>query len=79
MSDGGSDSQVELASLLQQKADLLVLRESNSAESVQRSRSEHEKNKKNLKSDLKKTTAFVKKIKNISADGLQQCIWRRRR
>ena len=34
---------------------------------MKNSRSEHEKNKKTLKSDLKKTTAFVKKIKNINS------------
>lgn len=36
-------------------------------------RTENEKNKGNLKSDLKKCTAFVKKIRSITAEGLAQC------
>lgn len=31
-------------------------------------------NNKNVKSDLKKSTAFVKKVKTINAEGIQQCL-----
>ena len=68
------DVQIQYLALLTQKSELIMSREINSAESVKKSRDEHVKNKKSLKSDLKKTTAFVKKVKNINAEGLQQCI-----
>ena len=59
---------------LLRKRSSIERRLSNSAANVKKSRDEHVKNKKSLKSDLKKTTAFVKKIRNINAEGLQQCI-----
>jgi len=47
----------------------------NSAESVKKSRKAHSDRKELLKSDLKKSTAFVKKLKvSINAEGIQQCI-----
>jgi len=60
------EAQISLQVLITQKAELLATRESNSGAAVKKSRDEHVKNKKSLKSDLKKTTAFVKKIKNIN-------------
>ena len=41
---------------------------------VQKFRAEHQENKKQLKSDLKKGTAYAKKISAFTVDGLQQCI-----
>ena len=72
--DDGLEAQVQFQMLLTQKRELFEQRLSNSMENVKKSRDEHVKNKKSLKSDLKKTTAFVKKIRNINAEGLQQCI-----
>jgi regulator of nonsense transcripts 2 len=40
---------------------------------IKKTRGDIEK-KGNLKSDLKKSTAFVKKLRSINAEGLQQCI-----
>ena len=64
----------ELEELKKEKDDVLAQRASNSVVSAQVTRKAHEANKKNLKSDLKKTTAFVKKIRSINTEGLQQCI-----
>ena len=48
------------------------IRQSNSLAAVTITRRQHEANK--LKSDLKKTTAYVKKLRSINTEGLQQCI-----
>lgn len=68
------DAEVELGLLRESKQTLLTERELNSPQNVLKSRGEHQLNKKSLKSDLKKTTAFVKKIKNITTEGIQQCV-----
>ena len=60
--------------LKKEREELLVNRAKNFTAVVTISRKEHEANKKQLKSDLKKTTAFVKKIRSINTEGLQQCI-----
>ena len=60
--------------LKKEKEELLASRAKNFPAVVSISRKEHEANKKQLKSDLKKTTAFVKKIRSINTEGLQQCI-----
>lgn len=49
-------------------------RASNLPHGVQQFRAEHQANKKQLKSDLKKGTAYAKKISAFTADGLNQCI-----
>jgi hypothetical protein len=60
--------------LKREKEELIANRAANFPQVVAISRKEHESNKKQLKSDLKKTTAFVKKIRSINTEGLQQCI-----
>lgn len=74
--DSGSqqDAVKQLEALRKEKEELLASIESNSLAKVTISRREHESNKSALKSDLKKTQAFVKKIKSINVEGLQQCI-----
>lgn len=81
MADAAADdleAQLEALSAIEElkkeKDELIAQRLSNSVAVVQASRKAHEANKKNLKSDLKKTTAFVKKIRSINTEGLQQCI-----
>jgi regulator of nonsense transcripts 2 len=81
MADAAADdleAQLEALSAIEElkkeKDELIAQRTSNSAATAQVSRKAHEANKKNLKSDLKKTTAFVKKIRSINTEGLQQCI-----
>jgi regulator of nonsense transcripts 2 len=68
------DALKEIEQLKRDRDEYLRLKIANSPASILISRKEHENNKKNLKSDLKKTTSFVKKIKTITAEGLQQCI-----
>ena len=51
---------------------LLVLRNENSPQHAEESRQRFNCGK--LKSDLKKTTAFVKKVRVITSEGLLQCI-----
>ena len=60
--------------LKKEKEELMINRAKNFPAVVAISRKEHEANRKQLKSDLKKTTAFVKKIRSINTEGLQQCI-----
>jgi regulator of nonsense transcripts 2 len=60
--------------LKREKEEQIVGRSMNFPNVVMTSRKQHEANKKQLKSDLKKTTAFVKKIRSINTEGLQQCI-----
>ena len=68
------DAQVELQSVKEEFKKMLKKRELNMGEELEKSRKEHEANKKSLKSDLKKSTAFVKRIKAITSDGIAQCI-----
>ena len=60
--------------LKKEKEEFIANRAKNFPAVVAISRKEHETNKKQLKSDQKKTTAFVKKIRSINTEGLQQCI-----
>ncbi len=55
----------QLEGLRKEREEMLVIRSSNSPNAVLISQRQHESNKKSLKSDLKKTTAYVKKIKTI--------------
>lgn len=41
---------------------------------LQQSRANHNANKKSLKSDVKKTSMFVNKLRSINSEGLTQCI-----
>lgn len=68
------EAMAQLDALRREKADLIETRQLNSLAVVQASRKAHEANKKQLKSDMKKTTAYVRKIKAINAEGLKQCI-----
>ena len=65
-------SQIEV--LKREQDEILAQRKSNAPATVVISRKEHEASKGKLKSDLKKTTAYVKKIRSINTEGLQQCI-----
>ena len=75
------ENQIEVLSqidaLRKEKADIFANRQSNIAGSpaLKSARLEHENSKKSsLKSDLKKSNAFVKRLKAITVDGIQQCI-----
>lgn len=63
------EAQAQLESLKKESDALLALRKCNSLKQVQIARREQDK----LKSDLKKATTFVKKIRVITSEGLQQC------
>lgn len=66
-------SQIE--TLEAERAELLKVRQINSLQAVQETRKKHESNKGQLKSDLKKSNALVKKLKiAINSEGIQQCI-----
>ena len=79
MSDSWEDAGIssgasELDQYRQEVAEATVFRQSNSLAVVTARRQQHEANKKSLKSDLKKTTTFVKKIRTVNAEGLLQCV-----
>ena len=69
-----SEALQQIEILRKEKAEILASIDANSLPKVTVSRRDHESNKSALKSDLKKTQAFVKKIKSINVEGLQQCI-----
>lgn len=64
----------QLEALQKEKEELLNNRATNLPKSVITIRAKNEERKKNLKSDLKKSNAFVKKLKSINSEGIQQCI-----
>ena len=64
----------QLESLKREAEDLIFVKNSNSGDKIKAFRKENEKLKSALKSDVKKTSAFVKKLKSINAEGIQQCI-----
>jgi regulator of nonsense transcripts 2 len=68
------DAMSQIETLKKEKEALLELRASNFPSGVQKFRIDHENNKKQLKSDLKKGTSFSKKIRVTTADNLQQCL-----
>ena len=68
------EAMAQLEVLKRERDAVLEARASHSVSGVQKYRQDHEANKKQLKSDLKKGTAFGKKIKTITPDGLQQCV-----
>jgi regulator of nonsense transcripts 2 len=84
MLEGGSSVETDLEiqtdalgqyeALKREKEEMILLKQSNSQPALSQYRKAHENNKSFLKSDLKKTTAFVKKIRSINFEGLQQCI-----
>jgi regulator of nonsense transcripts 2 len=63
-----------IEALKKERDEFNAFRDSNSGAALAEARRDHESSKSSLKSDLKKTTAFVKKIKAITTEGLQQCI-----
>lgn len=64
------DAQRRLDELRKEKEDLISERNSFSPANLVKRR----KNLAPLKSDLKKSTAYVKKLRSINAESLQQCI-----
>ena len=68
------DARIELTSMQEEASALHEARIKNNAEAINLSRTQHIENKKSLKSDMKKSTAFVKRVKGITADGITQCI-----
>jgi regulator of nonsense transcripts 2 len=65
----------QLDVLSQEKLERSALRQSNSATGVLVFRKEHEANKKQLKSDLKKASTFVNKLRTATnTESIQQCI-----
>lgn len=64
----------QIDSLQREKDNLLAGRLANLPQNIAAFRKQNEKAKQQLKSDLKKSNAFVKKLKLISTDGIQQCI-----
>lgn len=78
MFEDNFEAQIDLMAqidLLQREKDtLLANRSINTPQGIVVYRKQHEKLKQQLKSDLKKSNTFVKKLKTITSDGLQQCI-----
>lgn len=72
--DNAVDAQIEITAIREELTALQATRTANSLEAVLMSRSAHQANKKALKSDVKKTGAFVKRMRVITSDGLQQCV-----
>ncbi len=73
------ESQVEAFSFIEELAKerevLIKTRQSNLPRNIPLKRSEFQKSgKSQLKSDVKKSSAFVKKIRSINTEGIQQCI-----
>ena len=72
------DFEAEVAALAsislfaKEKAELLAQRQAHTGAGLSSSRKAHESA--GLKSDMKKATAFVKKLRSINTEGLQQCI-----
>lgn len=66
------DALSQLETFKHKRKEILGLRESNAAAAVVVTRRQHEVSK--GKSDFKKSTAYVKKIKAINTEGLKQCI-----
>jgi regulator of nonsense transcripts 2 len=69
-----ADAESQVEAIKKEKNEILALRMSNVPPAITAKRKELENSKSSLKSDLKKTTAFVKKIRSINFEGLQQCI-----
>jgi hypothetical protein len=57
-----------------EKEEMMKLRRVNMPIPVQIPRKEHEANKKQLKSDLKKSNTYVKKLRAINTEGILQCV-----
>jgi regulator of nonsense transcripts 2 len=76
--DQDFEAQIEALSQLDQlkheRDDLIKERQSNSFSEVVAYRKLNETKKSALKSDLKKTMAYVKKLRAVNVEGLQQCI-----
>lgn len=72
------EAQIELFAqvdaLQKEKDALLTSRNSNLPQNITVYRKQNEKLKQQLKSDLKKSNAFVKKLKLINSEGINQCI-----
>ena len=67
----------QIDSLRKERSDLLNTRQANlpGSPALKAARLEHENSKKQaLKSDLKKSNAFVKRLKAITTEGIQQCV-----
>eukprot|EP01035_Chromulina_nebulosa_P024460 gene24460-31851_t len=67
----------QIDALRKERSDLLTTRQANlpGSPALKAARLEHENSKKQaLKSDLKKSNAFVKRLKAITTDGIQQCL-----
>jgi regulator of nonsense transcripts 2 len=67
------EAQAQLELLKRERDVLINTRKKNSPQQVQISRKDTT-DKEKLKSDLKKATAFVKRIRLITPDGIQNCI-----
>ena len=63
------DALQQLEELKKEKEELLKQRDSNSPSQVVQLRAIHDANKKSLKSDVKKTSTFVKKMRAITQEG----------
>jgi regulator of nonsense transcripts 2 len=68
------DSQAQIDGLQRERDALVANRTVNLPQNIVAYRKQHEKLKQQLKSDLKKSNAFVKKLKTITADGIVQCV-----
>lgn len=79
MEDGGDieaqlDAQKQIQILLRDFNDKKAYRLSNTPSGVVIYRRDHEVNKKQLKSDLKKASTFVSKLRSMNTEAIQQCI-----
>eukprot|EP01036_Dinobryon_divergens_P034145 gene34145-44116_t len=72
------EAQIEALSQLEElgkeKEIFLTYRSSNLPSNLLSFRAEHDAKRGQLKSDVKKTSSFVKKIRAITSEGIQQCI-----
>ena len=64
----------QLDALKKEKESMKKLREANMLYNLQAARKEHDANKKQLKNDLKKSSAFPNKIRSQNTEEVKQCI-----
>lgn len=68
------DLQAQLDTLKRERDELITGRTPNLPQNIAAFRKQNEKLKAQLKSDLKKSNTFVKKLKTITSEGIVQCI-----
>lgn len=69
-----AEIQSQIDQLNKEKKEFLISREINLPNNILNYRKKNIIKKNNLKSDLKKSNTFVKKLRSINSEGIQQCI-----